>query len=190
MKHLLSFLLCLASVLGYTQNGGQSPENNNIKFEYVGKVGNDYFTKIINKKECAVTVKTDYNQAFSEVVIPANSYHQFNLGANVSSLKAKTVQVNCGSPDNGWIEFKLTAMPLTFKRVWFQRDQFDKNRGVLSFEVADVQNVKHIAVRAWLDVNTKIEVSLFWPNPLNPNTVYQYPINDIQALVTRIKNHK
>lgn len=190
MKHLIVTLLCAIAFTSYSQNGGQYPENDNIKFQYVGKVGADYFTNIVNKKSCELTVKTEYNHAFTEVTVPANGSYAFNMGTNVMPLKAKTVQVNCGSPDNGWIEFKLIATPLTFKSIYFQRDIYDKNKGVLIFETADMVNVKQFTIRASLDGKVKVSIGIVFPDILQPNNIYRYPIPDLKALKTRLENNQ
>lgn len=184
----LLFMVCLSA---YSQNGGQHPENNNIQLVYQGKVGSNYVTKIVNKKSCPVTVKIEYNNIFSDVTIPANSFYSFDMGANIlDGVRAKTIQVNCGAPDNGWIEFSLQAMPLKFTRVWFERDQYDSNRGTLCFQIAEVSNVKHMIVRAYIDPQTKIQLNLFWPNELQPNTTYQCIVNDIKAVAKRLQDQK
>lgn len=191
MVRLLFSLLCLFCFSAYSQNGGQHPENDNIKLEYQGKVGSNYFTKIVNKKACAITVKAEYNNVFTEVTIPAGSFYSYDLGTNIlDGLRAKTVQVGCGAPDNGWVEFSLTAMPLKFTRVWFERDDYDKNKGVLYFQIAEVSNVKHMIVRAYIDPNTKIQLNLYWPNDLQPNTTYQCIVNDIKGIAKRLQDQK
>jgi hypothetical protein len=187
-RFLLSLML-MVSVCAYSQNGGQYPENNNIKLVYQGKVGTNYFTKVINKKGCPVTVKIEYNNVFTDVIIPANGFYSYNMGGIIlDGVRAKTIQVNCGAPDNGWIECSLTAMPLKFTRVWFERNEYDKNQGILCFQIAEVSNVKHMIVRAYIDPKTKIQLNLYWPNTLQPNTTYQCVVNDIRALAKRLQD--
>jgi hypothetical protein len=189
MIRFLFSLLLMVSVSAYSQNGGQYPENNNIKLVYQGKVGSSYATKIVNKKDCPVTVKVEYNNVFNDITMPANGSHSFDMGPVIlDGVRAKTIQVNCGAPDNGWIESSLTAMPLKFTRVWFERDQYNKNAGVFCFQVAEVSNVKHMIVRAYIDPNTKIQLNLYWPNTLHPNTIYQCAIDDIKGLAKRLQD--
>ena len=190
MKHLLAFLLCATiAFTAYPQNGGQAHENAALKIEYVGKIGTRYYVKITNKQNCWAWEKINLNGNTDDVLIAPNYYYLVNLGTNPPSaftLKAKA-STDCGCGDMGWVEFRFGSLPLKFKSIRFERNTVDKNKGTLYLEVTDVVNVKHVAIRAWLDVNTKVQIGLFWPDPLTPNTIYQYPINDIQALVKQLQ---
>lgn len=190
MKALM-FTLCLCLVLtGFSQNGGQSPENNALKITYVGKIGNSYFARITSKQDCNAWYKTNFNGNTDDVRISSHGSYLFNMGtqppgAKVLKVKATT---DCGCGDMGWVEFKLISMPLHFKSVTFTRNKDNVNKGILTFETEDVVNVEKFTIRTWLDVNTKVDIGVLLPDGLQPNTTYQFPITDIKALVKRIQS--
>lgn len=187
MKHLFVALLAIiVSCVSFAQNGGQYPENDNIKFEYAGMTGSNYYAKIINKKACPVTVKTEYNHAFAEVTIPASNYYIFDLGPAISPLKAKTININCGSPDNGWIEFLFNSLPLTFTST--PVFAYDEKTDILkiTFTVAEAKNVSHINVRVSFDGGrTKKQIGLMFLDFMNPNSAYTFKIKGADLLKSK-----
>lgn len=190
MKSLMFTLLLFCGLTAFCQNGGQAPENNALKITYVGKIGNSYYARITSKQDCNAWYKTNFNGNTDDVRINAYSSYLFNMGTQPPGSKVLKVKAttDCGCGDMGWVEFKLISMSLTFKSVTFTRDKNNPNKGVLTFETADVVNVNRFVVRAYIDPANKIELGIVWPDALQPNTVYKYPIDDIKAIGKRLQN--
>lgn len=179
MKHLIiAVIMALCTLATTAQNGGQYPENDNIRLEWLGKVGANYFERIANKKSCAVTVKIEYNHTFTEVIIPAHGNYDLNLGPTLlSGVRAKTIQVNCGAPDNGWIEFSLTAMPMRFVSSNATYDKV-KDEVLVTFTVADVTKIDRIIVELSVDGGkTYKQLGLVWPENIQGNKTYNVRIS-------------
>lgn len=179
MKHLIIAVIAALCTLSTTaQNGGQYPENDNIRLEWAGKIGLNYFERIVNKKSCAVTIKVEYDGNITNITIPANSNYMFDCGpVLLSNLKAKTIQLNCGSPDNGWVEFCLTAMSLRFVSSSATYDK-GKDEVLVTFTVADVSNIDRIIVELSVDGGkTYKQLGLVWPEALQGNKTYSVRIS-------------
>ena len=72
-KFLIFTLLCLLSFFGYSQNGGQFPENNVIRVEYLGYFNGNHTARVCNKQTCEARIRTKADQDPAvDVIVPAN----------------------------------------------------------------------------------------------------------------------
>jgi hypothetical protein len=111
MKQFLIFtLLCLLSFFGYSQNGGQFPENNVIKVEYLGYFNGDHTARVCNKQSCEARIRTkaDRDPAV-DIIVPANGCIVVTVARPTSAAvlfraKAETSCPSFTNPDMGWLE--------------------------------------------------------------------------------------
>jgi hypothetical protein len=111
MKQFLIFtLLCLLSFFGYSQNGGQFPENNVIKVEYLGYFNGSHTARVCNKQNCEARIRTKADQDPAvDITVPANgcvivTVARPTLTAVLFRAKAETSCPSFTNPDMGWLE--------------------------------------------------------------------------------------
>jgi hypothetical protein len=114
MKHLLFFiLLFFTSVFVKGQNGGQFPENNVIRVEYIGYFNGNHVAKVCNKQNCEARIRTKAEQDRAiDVLVPADSCITILVPRPTSTAilfraKAETSCRNCTNPDMGWVEINF-----------------------------------------------------------------------------------
>jgi len=111
MKQFLIFtLLCLLSFFGYSQNGGQFPENNVIRVEYLGYFNGNHTARVCNKQTCEARIRTKADQDPAvDVIVPANGCVIVTVSRPTSAsvlfrAKAETSCPSFTNPDMGWLE--------------------------------------------------------------------------------------
>jgi hypothetical protein len=179
MKHLIFALLMGISFLGIAQNGGQFPENNTVKLEYMGggKI------KITNKQSFACDFKVNDSKTDSEIAIPGNSTHLYQLPPDLLTninFKAKCI-TNNGLTDLGWVELFLSALPLKF--VSLSTTRISGTEFMVNFEIAEATNVKQFNIKTSLDGKVYKVITIVWPDLIQPNRKYSVKIN-----LSNIKN--
>jgi hypothetical protein len=135
MKFLI--LAILGSFListGMAQNGGQYPENNSVKLEWVGTS-----VKITNKQSCESVIKVSYAHTDVDLTIAGNSSVIFMPPAAVATIKAKST-TNCGATDFGLVELSLSSMPVKFAS--FDFTPVGNKEVSVTFETAETSNIK------------------------------------------------
>jgi hypothetical protein len=109
-KFLIFTLLCLLSFFGYSQNGGQFPENNVIRVEYLGYFNGNHTARVCNKQTCEARIRTKADQDPAvDVIVPANGCVIVTVSRPTSAsvlfrAKAETSCPSFTNPDMGWIE--------------------------------------------------------------------------------------
>lgn len=112
MKHLILALLMATAISSMAQNGGQYPENNSIKLEYIG--GGQ--VKVTNKQSCPSVITLNDSKTEGNFNVPGNSFVIYILPADLLTnirIKAKNT-TNCGNSDYGFVELFLSSLPVTF----------------------------------------------------------------------------
>jgi hypothetical protein len=143
MKNLIFALIgSLLISNSMAQNGGQYPENNSLKLEYLGggKI------KITNKQSCESIVKVNDSKSEADVTIAGNSSLIYQLSPTLISnihIKAKNT-TNCGNSDYGYVELFLASLPLKF--ISFTTTRISNTEFWVNFEVGEVQNVKQFNI--------------------------------------------
>ena len=137
MKVLILALLTAISISSMAQNGGQFPENNSVKLEYLGggKV------KVTNKQSCTAIIKLNDGKTEGDISIPGNSFVLYILPAELQTnirIKAKNTS-NCNCPDFGWVEIFLTSLPVTFTNFNVTRESGTNVR--VNFNIENPVNV-------------------------------------------------
>jgi hypothetical protein len=119
MKQFLIFtLLCLLSFFGYSQNGGQFPENNVIKVEYLGYFNGNHTARVCNKQNCEARIRTKADQDPAvDIIVPANGCVVVTIARPTSAAvlfraKAETSCPSFTNPDMGWLETTFTNVVL------------------------------------------------------------------------------
>jgi hypothetical protein len=114
-KFLILTVFLISSFFGFSQNGGQFPENNVIKVEYLGYFNGNHTAKVCNKQDCEARIRTKADQDPAvDVIVPANGC-VIVLIARPSSTsvlfraKAETSCPNFTNPDMGWLETTLVS---------------------------------------------------------------------------------
>jgi hypothetical protein len=154
---------------GMAQNGGQYPENNSVKLEWVGNS-----VKVTNKQLVESVIKVAYAQTEVDLTIAANSSVLFMPPAPVATIKAKCL-TNAGSTDFGWVELSLSAMPTKFVSYDFQA--IGNKEVLVTFETAETSNVKKYNILISFDgVNYKILDSIK-ADQVTPNRKYSIKVN-------------
>lgn len=173
MKNLIIALLLSIAFNGMAQNGGQFPENNTAKLEYIGggKV------KITNKQPFPCSFRVNDGKTEAEITITANSFYLYQLPANATSnihFKTKCL-TNNGITDLGWIELVLACLPLKF--VSFDTKRISDTEFWVNFEVAEMSNVNHFNIKASSDGKVFKVITILFPDDLQPNRKYSVKIN-------------
>jgi hypothetical protein len=142
MRILILALLIGISINGMAQNGGQYPENNSVKLEYIGggKV------KVTNKQAVTSIIRLNDSQTEGDLSIPANSFALYILPTNLVTnihIKAKCT-TNAGNTDFGWVELYLSSLPLKF--IGFDLINDYGPLVSVKFKVAEVINVHHFNI--------------------------------------------
>jgi len=174
MKYLIfvligSFLISASMA----QNGGQYPENNSLKLEYLGggKI------KITNKQSCESIVAVNDSKTEANITIPGNSSYIYLLPSSLISnirFKAKNT-TNCGSSDYGYVELFLASLPLKF--ISFTTTHISNTEFLVNFEVGEIQNVKQFNIQASTNGINYRTVTILFPDDLQPNKKYAVKIN-------------
>lgn len=133
-KLILALFGTLLIMNGIAQNGGQYPENNSVKLEWVGTS-----VKVTNKQSCDGQIRLTYASTSVDVSITANSSIIFMPPAAIATIKAKAL-TNCGGTDFGQVELSLSAMPVKF--VSFDFTPVGNKEVSVTFETAETSNIK------------------------------------------------
>jgi hypothetical protein len=110
MKTIITTLLILFPFLIKAQNGGQFPENNVIKVEYLGYFNGNHTAKVCNKQNCEARIRTKVDQDPAvDIIVPANGCIVVTVARPTSAAvlfraKAETSCPSFTNPDMGWLE--------------------------------------------------------------------------------------
>lgn len=119
MRHLICSLLIGISLSTFAQNGGQFPENNSVKLEYIG--GGQ--VKVTNKQSCSSVITLNDSKTVGDITIAGNSSFIYILPPDLLTnirVKAKN-NTNCGNSDYGFVELFLSSLPVTFASFTTQK---------------------------------------------------------------------
>lgn len=170
MKHLIFTLLgTLLVMTGIAQNGGQHPENNSVKLEWSGTS-----VKITNKQSCESVIKVAYSQSEVNLTIPGNSSFIFMPPAAIATVKAKCT-TNCGNTDFGWVELKLTAMPVKF--VSFDFIPVGNKEVVVTFNTTETSHIRRYDILISTDGVNYWAIDSVKADQVIPNRAYSIKIN-------------
>ena len=169
---MLMALICLCSVFGYSQNGGQANENNVLKVEYVGYSNSNHIFKVINKVDCQLGVKIDKNGVTSSqimtnlqetiILVPGPQTPQINIKAKRES------GANCRqNPDNGWVELQSSVvLPIKFGGI--VATKISPNLIKLIFDVEEDHTLKSYGIMVSPDGKNFKRVTVLFPNGIIP----------------------
>src|ERR1044072_1151851 len=173
MKYLIFALLSTIVFNSMRQNGGQYPENNSVKLEYMGggKI------KITNKQSCESIVHVNDSKTGANLLIAGNGSYTYQLTNDLTAnvrFKAKNT-TNCGNSDYGQVELFLSSLPLKF--VSFDTKRISDTEFWVNFEVAEVSNVNHFNIKASTDGKVFKVITILFPDNAQPNRKYSVKIN-------------
>lgn len=172
MKQLITCILMMLTIAVYSQNGGQSQENNSVKLEYAGASQ----TKLTNKQAggaAVITVK--YNNASTDYTVAALS--SILLSTPIAGKITAKTTTNWGDADFGLVELTLTAQLLPVKFVSLKVAPLGNNEALVEFEIAEATNVSKFNIQASSDGKTWRNVTVVLPDNIQPNRLYQAKIN-------------
>jgi len=173
---LISTLLCLFTLLGHSQNGGQYFENNVIKVEYLGYQGGSHLVRVCNKQTCKARIRTKVDQDPAvDIQVPANSCLVLSINKPstlpiVFRAKAETACIR--NPDMGWLELELPleALPIKFKS--FQARKVDRNTIQVIFEAEEDSSIRYYRIMLSFDGRTYQQREIVLPEGLQGNRKY------------------
>lgn len=169
---MLMALICLCSIFGYSQNGGQANENNILKIEYVGYSNGNHIFKIINKVDCQLGVKIDKNGVTSSqmmtnlqetiILVTAPQIPQINI-----KVKRETGAFCKQNPDAGWVELQSSvALPIKFGNI--TATKVGSNLIKLTFDVEEDHTLKSYGIMVSPDGKNFKRVTVLFPNGITP----------------------
>lgn len=169
---MLMALICLCSIFGYSQNGGQANENNILKIEYVGYSNGNHIFKIINKVDCQLGVKIDKNGVTSSqmmtnlqetiILVTAPQIPQINI-----KVKRETGTFCKQNPDAGWVELQSSvALPIKFGNI--TATKVGSNLIKLTFDVEEDHTLKSYGIMVSPDGKNFKRVTVLFPNGITP----------------------
>lgn len=170
MKNLILALFGTLLIMpGMAQNGGQYPENNSVKLEWVGTS-----VKVTNKQSCDGQIRLTYASTSIDVAVAANSSIIFMPPTAIATIKAKAL-TNCGGTDFGWVELSLIATPVKF--VSFDFTSIGNKEVLATFETAETSNIRHYRILISSDgINYRAIDSVKADNVI-PNRTYSIKVN-------------
>lgn len=170
MKHLISALFgTILTMTGIAQNGGQYPENNSVKLEWIGTS-----VKVTNKQSCESVIRVGYALTDFDLTIQGNSSIIFMPPAAVATVKAKNT-TNCGSSDFGWVELALSAMPTKF--VSFDFLSVGNKQVAVTFETAETSNIRTYRILISADGVNYRAIDSVKADAVTPNRKYSITVN-------------
>lgn len=169
---MLAAFICLSSVFGYSQNGGQFNENNVLKVDYVGYNNGNHIFKIINKINCVLGVKIDKNGITSSqtmmglqetvIVVTAPQTPQINIKA-----KRETGAQCQQNPDNGWVELQSSiVLPIKFGGI--VATKVNPNLIKVTFDVEEDHTIKSYGIMLSPDGKNFKRIHVLFPNGTIP----------------------
>jgi len=136
MKKTLLALMCLPLV-SLAQNGGQIAENESLKLQIVGSVGNKTIIQVTNKQHCVTDIKFYHDGITTTKQFNCLASDTFQVTLADCSVKAKPLS-NCGGANMGWVEWNVcVALPIKFE--WITTTQLDKNTIEVKFKPSVVE---------------------------------------------------
>ena len=172
MKKILLALLCLPSLV-FAQNGGQQGENESLRLELNGSIGNKTIIKVTNKQSCDTDIKFSHDGVTDTKFFPALASDTFQISLITCSVKARPV-TNCGGANMGWVEWDVcVALPIKFE--WITTTQIDKNTVEVRFKPITVEGKEFYIQLSTDGVNFK-RVAIILPNDLQPGKIYSTQI--------------
>lgn len=174
MRTLVFTLLLMGfAFTGVGQNGGQYPENNSVKLEYLGNGK----IKITNKQSCESIIHVNDSKTEADLTIAGNGNYSYQLPADLTTnirFKAKNT-TNCGNSDYGLVELFLSSLPLKF--VSFNTTRISDTEFWVNFEIAEASNVNHFNIKTSTDGKVYKVITILFPDDLQPNRKYSVKIN-------------
>lgn len=169
MRILIFALLIGINVSSMAQNGGQYPENNSVKLEWVGTS-----VKVTNKQSCESVIRVTYAQSDVNLTILGNSSILFMPPAAVATIKAKNT-TNCGNSDFGLVELTLTAMPV--KLVSFDFEPLGNKEVMVTFKTAETSHIKQYNILISTDGVHYRAIDSVMADQTTPNRLYSQKFN-------------
>lgn len=128
MKKLLFLFLLFISSVGFSQNGGQSDENNVLRIKYVayiaGSTSNHHKFQVTNLLSCPVTIRFEVknlNYQKDTALKASESLDLFVSGLSTDFVQGRvkrTSQADCvTNPDNGWVEVIGNGIVLPLNKI-------------------------------------------------------------------------
>lgn len=177
-------LLTTVSNFAYSQNGGQSSQNNVIRLVYLGWSNGFHSIRVINKLNCSTDIRFNGNGAISLFTLAAlDSTIRFVPGIQGMPIEVKAKRVgggNCAAQiDNGWVELEIEngyTVPIRFKS--FSGKRIDSQKIQLFFEVEEDASIYHYSVKVSFDGKIFQEVQLVFPNGIQGNKKYSVTLTN------------
>jgi len=178
MKKLLFIaLFSLFSLITYSQNGGQSSENNVLKIEYIGYSNGNHIFNIINKVNCELVVKVDKNGTFAEHTLSALQSTFINVPATSNSqivtfkAKRQSGALCRQNPDNGWAELQSNfVLPITFGKITAAK--VSPNLIKLTFESKEDNTIKYYNIMVSEDGKIFRKAHVLFPDGITGGKTY------------------
>jgi len=134
---LITLMITFLHSYSYSQNGGNSAENESLRAE-LGGTTIDYQAIIIvtNKQCCTSTVKFYHNGNTREKTISALCSDTFRITLPECSIKVKP-RTNCGGANMGWVELNVCqALPMRFEYI--KTKQISKTEILVEFKPLEI----------------------------------------------------
>ena len=177
MKKLFLFIMLFLSLFSYSQNGGQSSENNVLRIEYIGYSNGNHIFQITNKVNCELITKLDKNGTFADLTLTALQSVFVNVpassGSQIVNFKAKRQSgASCKqNPDNGWAELQsLNVLPIKFGQI--VATKINPVLIKLTFESEEDNTIKHYNIMISEDGKTFRKANILFPDGITGHKKY------------------
>jgi hypothetical protein len=183
MKNLILSLMGMLLInLTFAQgNGGQFPENSNLKLSYLG--GGKVL--VTNKQAVTGSFLVQDNKHDSTLIIVAGGTGIFYLDPSLKSninIKGKAL-TNCGG-DCGWVELFISTLPITLTSWTAKVDAYDSTLVHLAWSVSMEGNVAYYRIDGSTDYGRTWDTSIARINSLGDvNLNRDYKIDYYNPLV-------
>ena len=168
-------------MFSYSQNNGQSNQNNVIKIEYIGYSNNAHVFKVTNKQPCEV--KTEYKVEDSNLsgvvkVLGNSSYTILVPGYKYQKIEVKARSLEkCPNikGDNGWVETE-TQFILPIKFEYLRVKIVDPKTIIVYFKALQTDNERQFNIQVCTDGKSFKTVAIVLPDPIVVNKEYTQKI--------------
>lgn len=176
MKQLILGVILLTSLSVFSQNGGQTNENNVVKIQVVDYNQENvyYVVKVTNKQEFTAQIIVSWPAKDSTITFSPLETKTLLLHSPYVSgtkIKAKALDLFISNPDRGWVESQLFGMlPINFKNIHYSK--VDSKTVKVTFDILDVSGSNTIKLQVSFDGVNYVDRYVIFPESVKPNSSY------------------
>jgi hypothetical protein len=169
-KIFFTIVLFFISLTLFSQNGGQSSENPNLKIELENQLQNNIFViKVTNKKNCPAEITLIYNGVKRKTIQNLSS-DTFHIQFTQNCIVKASSNPSCAGPNYGNVELNLCSI-LPVKLKYLNILKINQNEFEIVFEIEEPTKLKILNIQLSRGNNKFETVQLILGSDIKPNNV-------------------